>query len=241
MDTAEISEMKSADVPGRLTRIFNSIVAGIGALLLRRRFYLGAGILVLGIQLNFQGQTYLHDYVISGKSLPVLSDMILDHLPYYDISIIYDVFSLVAFAAFIVYVMHRQKYVEVPYFLALVGIFHVIRGIFIVLTPLGHPALFDGTEGLFNGFSKFEMGVFPSGHTGVSFLYFLLARDKAYRAILVLCLLTIIVALFLSRGHYSVDVLSGLFFAYAIKAFGDKYLSNRLIIPGRMIESPLIS
>jgi hypothetical protein len=55
-------------------------------------------------------------------------------------------------------------------------------------------------------------------------MYFILAKDKTYRIILLFSVLVIIAALFLSRGHYSIDVLSGVFFAFAIKAYGDKYL-----------------
>jgi hypothetical protein len=39
------------------------------------------------------------------------------------------------------------------------------------------------------------------------------------------CLIVVISALFLARGHYSIDILSGLFFSYAIRAFGEKHLS----------------
>jgi membrane-associated phospholipid phosphatase len=162
--------------------------------------------------------------MIEGKTLPVLSDLILDNLPYWDIDYLYDIFSLVSVVVFITYVIHRREYKKVPYFLILCGIFHLVRGVFIVLTPFGNPPMFDGTEGLFNGFSKYELGVYPSGHTGIAYMYFILAKDKKYRMILLFSVLVIIAALFLSRGHYSIDVLSGVFFAFAIKAYGDKYL-----------------
>jgi len=102
--------------------------------------------------------------------------------------------------------------------------FQIVRGFFIVLTPFGNPAGFDGTEGPFNGFTDIELGVYPSGHTGISYLYFLLVKDKWYKNILLICVLIIVFALFLSRGHYTIDILSGLFFAYAIKSYGDKHL-----------------
>jgi hypothetical protein len=232
MDTADVTRLGGPSLPKdrKLFRTVTDAVAGLAALLRRRRLYFGLGVFILGAQINFQSQIYLHDYVDSGKPLPVLSDMILDHLPYWDVSYLYDIFSLVSLGVFLTYIVHKRTFNEVPYYLLLCGIFHIIRGVFIVLTPLGHPALFDGTEGPFNGFSKFEMGVFPSGHTAISLMYILFARSKAYRAALSGCLIVIIAALFLSRGHYSVDVLSGLFFAYAIKAFGDKYLVNRFVI-----------
>jgi len=107
----------------------------------------------------------------------------------------------------------------------MVGIFYIVRGIFIVLTPFGNPPLFNGSDPLFNGFSKYELGVYPSGHAGNVFLLFLLVRDWVYKWIILFCLIVVILALFLAHGHYSIDIFSGLFFAYAIRAFGEKHLS----------------
>lgn len=199
------------------------------SLLKDKWFYVGLAALILGIQLNFYSQTYLHNYMIEGKSLPVLSDLILDNLPYWDIDYLYDIFSLLSGIIFVIYVIHKKQISKVPYFLVLCGIFHLVRGVFIVLTPFGNPPMFDGTEGLFNGFSKYELGVYPSGHTGIAYMYFILAKDKIYRSLLLICVLVIIAALFLSRGHYSIDVLSGIFFAFAIKAYGDKYIKKVFI------------
>jgi membrane-associated phospholipid phosphatase len=208
--------------------------AGMAVMVLLKnpRLYVGLGLLLLGIQLNFHAQVYLHENFGSEGDLPVLSDLILDNLPYIDIGYAYDALTMAALLLFAAYVAHKKQYHRVPYILALCGAFQTVRAIFIVLTPLGHPALFDGTEGPFNGFSKFEMGVFPSGHTGISFLYVLLARDRVYKLGLLTCVLIIVVSLFLARGHYSVDVLSGMFFAYAIKAFGDKHFRDRLTVKG---------
>ena len=83
---------------------------------------------------------------------------------------------------------------------------------------------FHGSDPLFNGFSKFELGVYPSGHVGNAFLLLLMVNDKVYKWMLAFCLVVITVTLFISHSHYSIDILSGFFFVYAIKAFGDKYL-----------------
>lgn len=203
---------------------YKEIISELYALLRTAKFYIGLIVLNAGIQLNFFSQTYLHDYINQGKTLPVLSDLILDNLPYWDIDYLYDIFSLVSVIVFGIYVIHKREYQKVPYFLLLCGIFHLVRGVFIVLTPFGNPPMFDGTDSLFNGFSKYELGVYPSGHTGIAYMYFILAKDKYYRAILLFSVLVIIAALFLSRGHYSIDILSGIFFAFAIKAYGDKYI-----------------
>jgi hypothetical protein len=54
-------------------------------------------------------------------------------------------------------------------------------------------------------------------------MMFLLVKDSVYKKLILLCLVVVILALFLARGHYSIDILSGLFFSYAIKAYGDKH------------------
>jgi membrane-associated phospholipid phosphatase len=77
---------------------------------------------------------------------------------------------------------------------------------------------------MFKEFSQLEVGVYPSGHAGSLFLFYLLVKDKWYKWILLFCLTIVIISLCLSRGHYSIDIFSGIIFAYAIKAFGEKHL-----------------
>jgi membrane-associated phospholipid phosphatase len=187
-------------------------------------FYIGLLTLGAGAALNIASQTYLHNSVNEGKTLPMLSDLILDNLPMLNVSILYDLFCLVIFATVAIYIIHRKDYDRIPFILLLCGIFFIIRGIFIVLTPFGNPPEFNGSDPWFNGFSRFELGVYPSGHVGNSFLLLLLVKDKKYRRIMWIWLTVIIVSLFLAHGHYSIDILSGVFFAYAIKAFGEKHL-----------------
>jgi membrane-associated phospholipid phosphatase len=204
--------------------LVSEIVRSLIPVLKNKYLYIGLLSLVAGGALNFASQTYLHNYMSEGKTLPMLSDLILDNLPVIDVSLIYDLFCLVVFAIVAVNIVHKNEYTRLPYILLLCGIFFIIRGIFIVLTPFGNPPEFNGSDPLFNGFSKFELGVYPSGHVGNSFLLLLLVKDKIYRYVLAFCLAIIVFSLILAHGHYSIDILSGFFFAYAIKAFGDKYL-----------------
>jgi len=200
-------------------------------------FYIGLVTVIVGIGLNFASQTYLHYYMSEGKTLPMLSDLILDNLPVIDLSLIYDLFSLVILIVIVIYIIQKKEYNRLPYFLLLWGIFYIIRGIFIVLTPFGNPPEFNGSDQLFNGFSKYELGVYPSGHVGNAFLLLLLVNNRIYKWILAFCLVVITISLFFAHSHYSIDILSGLFFAYAIRAFGEKYfqmfdLGSKLVKPG---------
>jgi membrane-associated phospholipid phosphatase len=187
--------------------------------------YFGILAIIAGAGLNFASESYLHNYMSEGKTLPMLSDLILDNLPFYNVSLIYDVFCLVPIFLVLVYIVDKKDYNRMPFFMLLTGIFYIIRGVFIVLTPFGNPPMFNGSDPLFHGFSNFELGVYPSGHVGNVFLMYLLVKYKSYKRLILICLFIVIVSLFLARGHYSIDILSGLFFSYAIKAFGEKHLT----------------
>jgi len=230
-------------ISNRMRLIGSEIYSGLLLLLKNKYFYIGVTTMIIGTQLNYVSQTYLHYYSNDGKNLPMLSDLILDNIPLWDIDYIYDIFAIVSVLIFIFYIIHKNEFRKVPYFLLLNGIFQIVRAVFIILTPLGNPPNFDGSEDIFNGFSKYELGVYPSGHIGTSFLYFLFVDNKTYKSLLLICVITITGALFLSRAHYSIDVLSGIFFAYAIKSFGDKYLTMFIINKAskQIDEVPLIS
>lgn len=221
---------KLAETGSELIRLFKN-----------KFLYISIITLILGIEMNFYSQEYLLNYIENGSSLPVLSDLILNNIPLWDISYLYDIFSLLSLVIIITYVIHKSEYEKIPYFLLLGGIFQIVRGVFIVLTPFGNPEGFEGTDGIFNGFSEIELGVYPSGHTGISFLYFLLVKNRSYKFMLLACVLVIVAALFLSRGHYSIDILSGVFFAYAIKSFGDKHLLSFIVVSQPVTPPVLIS
>ena len=187
--------------------------------------YIGFFTLAMGIGLNYASQIYLYNYVSEGKTLPMLSDMILDNLPVIDLSLVYDIVCLIPILLIVVYLIHKKEFNRFPFVLLMVGFFYIVRGIFVVLTPLGNPPMFEGSNPLFNGFAKYELGVYPSGHTGNVFMLFLLVNDSLYKKLILCCLSIVIVALLLSHGHYSIDIFSGIFFAYAIKSFGTKHCS----------------
>jgi membrane-associated phospholipid phosphatase len=196
---------------------------GIKTVVKSRYFYIGVVVLTIGVLLNLASQTYLHNYMSEGKTLPMLSDLILDNIPYVSVAIFYDIFSLLSFFVIVFYIVSHNEIRRLPYFLILMGIFYVVRGIFIVLTPFGNPPLFNGS-GPLNGFSKYELGVYPSGHVGNAVMFFLLVREKIFKWILLTIVFLIIITLLLAHGHYSIDIFSGWFFAYAIKSFGENYL-----------------
>jgi membrane-associated phospholipid phosphatase len=205
---------------------FSESIQGLVPVLKSKFLYIGLASTILGIMLNFASQTYLHNYMSEGKTLPMLSDLILDNLPVIDLSLFYDSFGLLSIILLTVYVIHEKAYNQIPFILLVCGFFLIVRGVFIVLTPFGNPPMFNGSDTIFNGFSKYELGVYPSGHVGNIVTFLLLVKNKTYKWLLFICLVIVIISLFLSHGHYSIDILSGLFFSYAIWSFGNKYFSQ---------------
>jgi hypothetical protein len=204
-----------------LSELFNPLASVFKS----RYLYIGILALISGIALNNASQTYLHNYISQGKTLPILSDLILDNLPVVDVSLIYDSVSLIPIILTAIYFFHRKDYNRLPYFFLLIGFFYIVRGIFIVLTPFGNPPMFMGSDPLFHGFANYELGVYPSGHVGNVFLLFLLVKDRGYKMLIGICLIIVIAALFLAHGHYSIDILSGIFFSYAIRSLGERHFA----------------
>jgi membrane-associated phospholipid phosphatase len=221
--------MKPDHTPNDKPRLFNNASDHLQSfipVLKNRHFYIGIAALLAGILLNNASQAYLHIYMSEGKSLPVLSDLILDKLPVINVSLIYDIVAIIPIVLAFVYIIHKRDYNRVPFIFLMIGIFYIVRGIFIVLTPFGNPPMFNGSDPLFHGFANYELGVYPSGHAGNVFLILLLMNSRVYRWITGICLIVVIIALFLAHAHYSIDILSGLFFAYAIRSYGEKHFSK---------------
>ena len=217
MDYSLIRKMKSGNIP-------NSNIHPLIMVLKSRYLYLSLIVAIIGGALNIASQNYLHNYISQGKTLPMLSDLILDNLPFVNVALFYDIFALIPIILLLFYFILTKDYERIPYVILLSGLFYIVRGIFIVLTPFGNPPMFGGSDPLFNGFAKYDLGVYPSGHAGNVFLLYLLVKGRIYRLIILICLILVIITLFLAHGHYSIDILSGLFFAYAIKSYGDKHL-----------------
>jgi membrane-associated phospholipid phosphatase len=222
-----IEEMdQNPDISSKPSRSIAEEFQLLKPVLQNRKFYLGILFILGGIAINNMSQAYLHFYVSNGKTLPILSDMILDKLPVIDVSLIYDIFAIIPIALTVTYIVHRRDYNRMPFIFLMMGIFYIVRGIFIVLTPFGNPPNFNGSDPIFHGFSNYELGVFPSGHAGNVFMLLLLVNDKLYKILIGICLVIVIVALFFAHGHYSIDILSGIFFAYAIRSYGLRHFSK---------------
>lgn len=187
-----------------------------------KRFYIGASILLAGVLINQASSIFLKN---NYHDLPVLQDLILDNLPLFNLAWVYDLFASISVFLFIGYIFFK-KMEYIPYYLVLLGVLQLIRGFFIILTPFANPV---NTYNQIMDTTVFRSGVYPSGHTGTSFIIFLLS-DGRWKLIFFILSLGVVVFLLLAKGHYSIDIFSALLFAYAVYLFGEKYLKEKFVL-----------
>lgn len=96
-----------------------------------------------------------------------------------------------------------------------VGVVLSLRAFMEILTPLQRMETFNQPYGVFQ---VIQHGLFPSGHTAISSLFYLYAQKlrprKKWMIFFYFQLIAQIIVLLLSRGHYSIDIVGGLMIAY---------------------------
>ncbi len=161
-------------------------------------------------------------------NLAISTDVLFKILPFVNLSVFSDILSLLGPLIFVIFVFRKKIIQKIPYYAAIIGIFYLIRSFFIYITPLANPFPLEKW-----GLNIFPVGgMFPSGHTGILFLMFLLVKEEVNSRYwkLTLLLFTILEGAFMifSRGHYTLDILGALFVVYALHAFSKKHLQKRL-------------
>ena len=201
-----------------------SIIDKLKFLILNKKFWIAITILAAGFT-----TTYIASYYLSvkyGSTLPILKDdLILNFLPSANVAWLYDILSFISIIILAIYVL-RKDFEEIPFIISLFGIYHFVRGIFIILTPLGVPN--GGDQGIVTGLVAL-FGQYPSGHLGSVFLTFLIMKG-IYKQIAIFLTFAIGITLLVGRGHYSIDLFSSIFFVYAIYSFGNKYFRKKMKI-----------
>lgn len=187
--------------------------------------YLSSLAILLAASLNFIGSE-----VISSNfpNRPVPADLFFRITP--QISWAYLISDLANLFSFflVLYYMLRFSVDESPRYLLNFALAYFLRACMIILTPLGTA---NGSDGSFYGVTIVkQLGTFPSGHTIMVCLAYLLIDRKNYPLISNLALLSIgveVISLLTSRGHYSIDIVGGFLVAYFSYGFLLNY-KNRL-------------
>lgn len=209
----------------RASRAIRSVLGDLRFLFTRRPFWIAVLFLTVGILVNNNASSYLGAKY--GSSLPKLHDLLLDRVPYYRMSWLYDTLVIVPQILLFGWVVVKRRVHLVPFILILLGIWQFLRAAFILLTPLGDPN--GGSDpGLFDS-APYHYGFYPSGHTSNTLFACFFTEGIVARANL-LILVVLIAALILGHAHYSIDIFSGILFSYAILKFGQTYLARYFVL-----------
>jgi len=156
------------------------------------------------------------------RPLPHGEDPLLARLPVLDLVPLLTygwlVLHVAAWATWVVYQPRR-----IPYFLSTIGLFVLIRTVFVALNPVGAPVGMINLNASYllsplRGVLAFDNEFFFSGHTAIPYLYYLFSPFPGYRRFFLAGSLVMGAAVLLTRNHYVIDVLGAYFMTYAIFA-----------------------
>lgn len=145
---------------------------------------------------------------------PAPRDLLFEILPF--VSSARYLTAVAVFAALALLLIHslREDRRHLHEHIAVLAVMYLLRAVIMLLTPLANAH----GEGAFV-FPLVQYGMFPSGHSAAVLLCVRLtdpARAPGLRRLMFGLAATVWIALIVSRGHYSIDVVGGMLLAYFV-------------------------
>jgi PAP2 superfamily C-terminal len=182
------------------------------------------GILFLAISL--MANYWAGIFATNHESNPV-SDLILDHIPTFDVDGIF-IYGIILFFIFVIGLLCLCPR-RMPFVLKSFSLFIVVRSFFVILTHLGpapHETPMDTASFILNTFT-FTGDLFFSGHTGLPFLMALVFwDDKVLRWVFLATTVFFAVIVLLGHLHYSIDVFAAFFITYGVTKISERLFKN---------------
>ncbi|MFA6511957.1 MAG: hypothetical protein WCV86_02450 [Patescibacteria group bacterium] len=182
----------------------------------------GFAIGISGVGLHMLALWVADTYV---ESFPGVTDIVMRQLPFIDLFGIGEILFLVLMVGFGV-ILLRDRWCDLGYILALLGIFYACRGVFLILLPIGPPLDAPEVAERFVLYPYAGHAFFPGGHVGIMFILTLLVRSRTLRISCTVAVLLFGLGSIITRAHYTADIAGGLLLAYAVWAFGERYLKK---------------
>lgn len=164
----------------------------------------------------------------AGEKAHPSPDLLLSLLPRVDLRVLF-VWGFAAFWAWAIVVAVLRERRRLAHIAWLYSLLLVLRGLFIVLTPMRAPvdSIWVGGDPLFDAVGRhltFRNDLFFSSHTALPFLGFLVYSDRWARWVFLGFSVLLAATVLLMRLHYSIDVFSAYFITYALYRFEYRWL-----------------
>ncbi len=170
------------------------------------------GISLLLFSFIAANQAGLYASQVAGQQV---EDLILQHLPMYDVTFLHVYAALLFWLGFTTYIILNPG--KIPFVTKSAALFILVRSVFICLTHLGAPTNELAIPANLASFFLFDGDLFFSGHVGGPFLLMLLFWD--HKKIRYLCFFSSIFfacIVLIGHIHYSIDVFAAPFITYGV-------------------------
>jgi len=193
-------------------------------------FVLSVALSVLFLFFSFVINFFAGSYANSSQS-NFVSDLLLDHLPFYNMNIVFFEGFFLFLMLTILVLAYKPK--SIPFVLKSMALFILIRAIFITLTHIkDYPnQAFLEADSIFKDVFTFGGDLFFSAHTGMPFLLALVFwKDKGLRIVFLITSLFFGASVLLGHLHYSIDVFGAYFITYSIYEIARKFFAKDYVL-----------
>lgn len=182
---------------------------------------LGLILLIVSFFINY----FAGLYATSSQSNSV-SDIILDHLPVYNVDFIFFEGFFILWIFVISILLYKPR--SIPFAIKSIALFILIRAAFITLTHLREsPNSLLEPDSMFQNIFTFGGDLFFSAHTGLPFLLALIFwKNKKLRLLFLITSFVFAVSVLLGHLHYSIDVFAAFFITYSIYQIARKFFAK---------------
>jgi len=189
---------------------------GLARALTSRRTLLSVAALTAAIMLWIPANALIQTLYPDRPIVPDIVFTLTPEIPW--LAYITDPLIVVSMGLYLWYALRVDRR-RLPFYIFAIAALYFARSPLMILTPLGRPTGNADSYGILEFTGLLQHGMFPSGHQMLaSIAYFLIDGSKAPRARRIVGAAAILqgVALLLSRGHYSIDVVGGALVAWFI-------------------------
>jgi hypothetical protein len=192
-----------------------------------KRILLSFGIAVFGVAFHMFALAAADRLV---ADFPSVTDVFMERLPYWNLYGIGEVVFWV-FLALFAFTFFRERPRDLPFVLTLIGLFYGIRGLFLLLLPIGAPVGAPALDERFVLYPYAGHAFFPGGHVGLLFLFSLLVQNRGARVLFILLAVLFGIGSVIARAHYTADLLGAFLLSYTLVALGSRHLLSHFRIP----------
>ena len=180
----------------------------------------GGSLLVAGLLAHMASLQLIEHFITTYPSVP---DVFMQRLPYVDFGPPGEL-CFVAFLVLAVGRLLRSQPETGPAILAKLGLFYMVRGVFLFVMPIGSPADAPPLGSRFVLYPFPSHAYFPGGHVGLMTMLSLSVHDDRWRRSFLAATALFAFGTLLARTHYTGDAIGGWLLAYAITAWARHHL-----------------